>query len=146
MKQTLSCGRYCVLIAALATASACVSLEQPYLEKKAYAIEVTPPEAEGDKPIDSPLRVRRVKVAKPFADHRLIVRRADGTFEPDFYKVYVTSPGDLLTTQARRFLEQAGPYTAVLDSGTTQRRRTSSSARSIRSWARSAKRAGRRTP
>jgi len=114
--MTRWCGlRAVVLASAAAGLGACVSLEQPYVEKKSYVIEADVPAEQAEATSEHALRIRRFRVAKPYDEHSLTWREADGTITSDFYHVFAVPPGAMLANQARRYLRVAGPYAAVVD-------------------------------
>jgi ABC-type uncharacterized transport system auxiliary subunit len=95
----------------------CESLRKPYPDKQHFTVTVDLPEARAQRPIDAPLRVRRLHIVAPFNRQALVWRVGPDQYDPSFYKVFAAAPDQLLTAQAARYVGTAGPFRTVIDSG-----------------------------
>jgi len=102
------------VVAGLLTVNGCVSLSKPYVAKEAYAIEVEVPGKPIEPLSDQVLRVRELRVASPYEEQSLMRRLANGTYQRDYYHIYVASPDAMLTGQAMRYLTASGPFAVVV--------------------------------
>ncbi len=106
-----------VMVGLLLVFAGCESLRKPYPDKAQYTVAVTPPERRAQRPIDAPLRVRRLHIVAPFDRQALVWRVGPDQYAPSFYEVFAAAPDQLLTAQAARYLDAAGPFQTVIDSG-----------------------------
>ncbi len=104
--------------------SACVDLEQPYLERHFHLVEAPrptesaaiPAAAQRDAAVEV-LLVRPFAISPSFEGRGLVYKRIDGTFESDYYDEFFVSPAAMLTQLARDWIANAALVATVIDSG-----------------------------
>lgn len=104
------------LLASLVGA-ACVSLDQPYPERRYFVLDVTRGDAApaAIEASTSPAVVlKRLVVSPAFEGRSLVYALPDGSFEPDPYNEFFLSPGAMLTVELGEWLERAGAFAHVV--------------------------------
>ena len=108
-----------IALAAILTATGCVSVKQDYPEKRYFALSAarssspTVPTSVLNKPI---LRIRPFRVSPAYEGRGLVYRIGDLEFTSDFYNEFLVSPGLMFTNTFREWLSDAGIFQAVIDS------------------------------
>ncbi len=104
-------------LAAVLTASGCVKLSKAYPQKAYHVIEVERPSAD-TAPTDAPaIAVRPFHVSPGFEERGLVYRRADGSFETDFYNELFLPLETMVTDATSRWLVRSGRFSSVLPFG-----------------------------
>ena len=106
----------------LATASlvctSCVSVDQPYPERRYFVLDVTRPDLaptaiEASTP--PTVVLQRLRVSPAFESRGLVYANADGSFESDYYNEFFLSPGAMLTVELGEWLDASGLFAHVVD-------------------------------
>jgi len=111
--------KYTTLFFLIATLSmsACVKLGGEPIEKHYYRITParteTPPEAQCGKI----LKIRRLSVSDIYNTRELVYQMSDGRIESDFYNMLFVAPGNMLTSELRKWLAQSGHFANVIEPG-----------------------------
>lgn len=105
-----------VLLVVLGTTAGCASLTQPYPQKNLYVISVGQPDAvDGDRSA-AVLRVRPVRIAKPYDEKTFVYKTGEAAFQVDYYNGFLAAPESLLTGELMSWLAASGPFAVVLGS------------------------------
>lgn len=107
------------LLALLLLASACVGqLKQEPPARKFYLLEAPRPAKTSPAPAFAlGATVRDIRVAPPF-DTRSLTYRLDGArFEADYYHLFLTEPGRMITQVVRQWLGDADVFAYVVPPG-----------------------------
>ncbi len=99
----------------LALLCSCKGLQQPFPNKKLYAINAGASTAPVSSEAKAALLVRPVSVASPFDGITFTYKIGESQFETDYYNNFVTEPGRLLTGELVRRLSESGLYATVTD-------------------------------
>lgn len=104
-----------VLTAILAVG--CVKLAHDPIDKRYYQItpKRTGEKAEAGK--DSILKVRRLSVSDLYNTRELIYREDEGRVESDYYNMFFVTPGDMLTTELRKWLRGSNLFSHIIEPG-----------------------------
>ena len=106
----------CLVVLAMMTASACVSLERPSLDRKYFTLDV-----KRDKSSESLVKsnnnlvVRRVKVSPRYEERDLVYKVAENTYESDYYNSFFIPPASLLTQELHLWMGDSAMFANVLD-------------------------------
>jgi cholesterol transport system auxiliary component len=109
-----------ILIALLVTAlaaSACVKLGGKPLEKRYYQISPARTAQKAAAPKDIILMVRRLSVSDLYNTRELVYRTDGERIDSDFYNMFFVTPSSMLTTELRRWLDESGLFTHVIEPG-----------------------------
>lgn len=106
----------CLLLVA-AMAVSCVKLGGKPLDKKYYRI--TPVRAGEPHPpaSDIVLKVRRMTVSQLYNTRELVYQIDAERIESDFYNMFFVQPGDMLTTELRKWLAATGQFAHIVKPG-----------------------------
>ena len=97
----------------------CISSDAQYtavVQKKSYALEVTPPKTLNQTPRFGPLKILSFKSQPPYEANNFIVQRANGETVMDYYTTWIASPHELIRVQTMSYLRKTGLFKAVYDS------------------------------
>lgn len=105
-----------LLVLAAILAAGCVKLAHDPIDKRFYQIL---PERTADKAADRNLvlKVRRMTVSDLYNTRELVYREAEGRIESDYYNMFFVTPGDMLTTELRKWLRETGLFAHVIEPG-----------------------------
>lgn len=106
-----------VILAAALLATACVKLGGQPLDKRYFQIT---PERTGKSAAaldDLILKVRRLSVSDLYNTRELVYREEGGRIESDFYNMFFVTPGNMLTTELRKWLAQSGLFAHIIEPG-----------------------------
>jgi uncharacterized lipoprotein YmbA len=96
-------------------AASCGTLSKPYPEKSFFAIDAGPTPAATPASREGSLRVRRLRVAKPYDGLTFVYKTGGSEFRTDYYNGFIAAPEALLTSETIRWLSTAGPFVSVVD-------------------------------
>ena len=107
---------FLILTVAL-TATACVKLGGKPLDK--HYFQITPvrsgaPVANGS---DQILKVRRLSVSDLYNTREIVYRETGGRIDSDFYNMFFVTPGNMLTTELRKWLGSSGLFGYIIEPG-----------------------------
>ncbi|WP_319472047.1 ABC-type transport auxiliary lipoprotein family protein [uncultured Pseudodesulfovibrio sp.] len=105
-----------MLTVALA-ATACVKLGGKPIDKKFYRISPVRDETATPPASDIVLKVRRMSTSDLYNSRELIYQMADGRIESDFYNMYFVAPGNMLTSELRKWLSASGQFSNIIEPG-----------------------------
>lgn len=105
------------LLAITMLAAACVKLGGKPLDKRYY--QVTPVRsAETVTNNDGlVLKVRRLSVSDLYNTRELVYREKGGRIDSDFYNMFFVTPGNMLTTELRKWLRKTGQFSHIIEPG-----------------------------
>ncbi len=107
-----------ILLLTLAMATtACVKLGGKPIDKKFYRISPTRAELPLPPQSDIVLKVRRMSISDLYNSRELIYQMADGRIESDYYNMYFVAPGNMLTTELRKWLAASGQFSNIIEPG-----------------------------
>lgn len=106
-----------LLLAVLLTVSACVKLGGRPLDKRYYQITPTRTGEQSAMKNDLILKVRRLSVSQLYNTRELIYRQPEGRIESDFYNMFFVPPGNMLTTELRKWLRCSGLFSHIIEPG-----------------------------
>lgn len=98
-------------------ASCASPFSRPFPDKTIFVLQVPRPGPRQPAPRARPLLVRDVSAAANAEARGLVTRLGDGRQQTDFWNEFALPPARLVDDQLRRWLEQSGAVTAVLDPG-----------------------------
>ena len=107
--------KICIVALIAIILSGCI--ESAVSAKRQYLLEASRPDSESVLPGKGVVKVRRFRVASAFEGNSLVYRTGKVDFESDFYNEFLSSPGSVITEQARRWLGGSGIFTNVVDTG-----------------------------
>jgi len=105
------------ILGVVLVASACVKLGGKPLDKHYFQIAPArsgEPAAVGSNLV---LKVRRLSVSDLYNTRELIYRETGGRIESDFYNMFFVTPGNMLTTELRRWLQGSGLFNHIIEPG-----------------------------
>jgi uncharacterized lipoprotein YmbA len=105
-----------VLLLLVLGAAGCASLTQPYPQRNLYVISAGRPAAPGGDRSAAVLRVRPVRIAKPYDEKTFVYKTGDTAFQVDYYNGFLADPASLLTGELTSWLGASGPFAVVLGS------------------------------
>ena len=105
-----------LLLALTLAATACVKLGGKPMDKTFYRIHPvrTEPERAASSVI---LKLRRLTVSDLYNTRELVYQMADGRIESDFYNMYFVTPGNMLTSELRTWLQASGLFANIVEPG-----------------------------
>ena len=103
------------LLALGVVAASCSSMNRPYPEKGFFAIDAGPALAAAKASGEGALRVRRLRVARPYDGMTFVYKTGASEFRTDYYNGFIAAPEALLTSETIRWLSTAGPFASVVD-------------------------------
>lgn len=106
----------CILTMALLAVS-CVKLGGKPLDKKFYRISPTRQSEPNEPQSDIVLKVRRITVSQLYDTRELVYQMDSGRIESDFYNMFFVQPGDMLTTELRKWLDATGQFAHIIEPG-----------------------------
>ena len=112
--------RHHILIAILAMAlsvSACVKLGGKPLDK--HYFQITPVRAAEPATASKNLvlKVRRLSVSDLYNTRELVYRGPEGRIDSDFYNMFFVTPGNMLTTELRKWLRESDLFSHIIEPG-----------------------------
>jgi len=106
-----------IIILALAlAATACVKLGGKPLDKTFYRIHPVR-SGEARTPSGVILKLRRMTISDLYNTRELVYQMADGRVESDFYNMFFVTPGNMLTTELRTWLQASNLFANVIEPG-----------------------------
>ena len=94
---------------------------RPYLEKRAWPLEVRRPTSLPSRPGGKVLLVRTLRVAPGLEARGLQILQRDESIRTDFYEEWSVPPADAVEDVLRRWLAASGLFAAVLAPGSRAR-------------------------
>jgi ABC-type uncharacterized transport system auxiliary subunit len=82
-------------------------------DRKYYVIEAVRQGEPAARRSDAALRLRRFEVDAAFATRQLVYRIEEFRYESDYYHQFLVSPGTIIMTQTRDWLEDSGLFARV---------------------------------
>jgi len=101
-------------------ASACVSLERSYPDKRFYVLEVRAPAPTGGPIHDGILQVSTLRLSSRYQDRSFVYRISDSRFESDFYNQFIAPPAGLISEEIRKGLIGAQLFKHVVSAANSQ--------------------------
>jgi cholesterol transport system auxiliary component len=109
-----------ILILALTislVATACVKLGGKPLDKRYFQIRPI----RSDEPVvassDLVLKIRRLSVSDLYNTREIVYRETGGRIDSDFYNMFFVTPGNMLTTELRKWLGASGLFSHIIEPG-----------------------------
>ncbi|WP_316901424.1 ABC-type transport auxiliary lipoprotein family protein [Pseudodesulfovibrio indicus] len=110
--------RILILVLAVAlAASACVKLGGKPVDKRYYQLSPERAATTVAQPRGETLKVRRLAVSDVYNTRELVYRGPEGSIDSDFYNLFFVTPGNMLTTELRRWLTESGLFTHIVAPG-----------------------------
>ncbi|MGE4192596.1 MAG: ABC-type transport auxiliary lipoprotein family protein [Pseudodesulfovibrio sp.] len=110
--------RILILVLAVAlAASACVKLGGKPVDKRYYQLSPERTAAAATQPREETLKIRRLAVSDLYNARELVYRGPEGAIDSDFYNLLFVTPGNMLTTELRRWLTESGLFTHIVAPG-----------------------------
>jgi len=107
-----------VLVLTLALAgSACVKLGGKPLDKTYFRINPVRTADPQTAPSDVILKVRRATVSDLYNTRELVYQMDGGRIESDFYNMFFVTPGNMLTTELRKWLAASNRFRNIIKPG-----------------------------
>lgn len=113
-------------------AGGCASFERPYPDKFYYAIalEASPGPSTGaigpsgaakvpSRQIAPILRVRSLRISKPFDATSFVYKVGESRFTTDYYHGFIAEPGRLLSGELLKWLTASGEFGSVVEESST---------------------------
>jgi len=104
----------------------CSSFNRPYPNKALYAIALgttpggsTVPEVSPARPLAPILRVKGIRIAKPFDTTSFVYKVGESRFMTDYYNGFIAEPDRLLTGELVKWLVASGEFGSVVEEGST---------------------------
>jgi cholesterol transport system auxiliary component len=104
-----------MLLVILLSVSGC-GLTQPYPQRNLYIISSGEPATPAGDRTPSVLRIRPVRVAKPYDEKTFVYKTGESVFTVDYYNGFLADPSALLTGELAGWLSASGPFASVLGS------------------------------
>jgi len=111
MKKTI------FILLSLVLLSACVKLGGKPLDKKYYQINPVRTAPATPRADGIVLKVRRLSISNLYNTRELVYREKGGLIDSDFYNMFFVPPGNMLTTELRRWLTESGLFSHVIEPG-----------------------------
>ncbi|MGL1861907.1 MAG: PqiC family protein [Pseudodesulfovibrio sp.] len=105
------------LLALALTATACVKLGGQPIDKKFYRITPARTDPPASDKGDIVLKVRRMTISDIYNTRELVYQMGDGHIESDFYNMFFVTPGNMLTTELRNWLNASGQFAHIINPG-----------------------------
>ena len=105
----------CVAAAGLVLLAGCFSLKREPPQKNRFGLDVPPSEELCFTQDGLALYIRPVRVAHLYDGKGFVYRRADGTYETDFYNEFAAPPDELFTEALRSWFSAPGLTLRVVD-------------------------------
>ena len=110
----MGCLRFSIIMLVVLTGG-CLNPPVKDTDRQYYVLDVTRP-AEPKRPSSgATLEVRPLRVAPAYQGTGFVHRREELRYETDFYNEFFTSPGAMITQEARDWLTDSGLFTLVLE-------------------------------
>lgn len=106
-----------LLTGAAALAGCSVLPQQPYLQRRDWPLDIRRPEAAAPRPKGRVLLVRSVRAGPGLEVRGLQWLQHDGSVHVDFYEQWAVPPAQAVEDDVRRWLADAGLFSAVLAPG-----------------------------
>jgi ABC-type uncharacterized transport system auxiliary subunit len=108
-----------LLLAAILAAGGCAgSLKQPPAQRAYYLLEADPgPECAGRPTLPAVLEVHGLSVSPGFDSRQFVYRLADNSWTTDYYHLFLTDPGGMLTPVVGGFLAKSRLFATVAGPG-----------------------------
>lgn len=103
-----------LLIFPLLFISSCISVKQPHLSIKNYALEYDSPVFAQKEKLDSTIKVDILSVAPAYNSRRIIYSTNSHEFDSYIYHKWISNPGDLVTHLIGRDIRSSGLFKGVL--------------------------------
>ena len=95
----------------------CAGVRQAYPEKSRYVLDVQRTGEPLTRAFDAVLKVRRFRVSSRFESHELVSRSSAVQYESDYYNIFLSSPGSMITQEVREWLAGSGLFIDAVDAG-----------------------------
>jgi cholesterol transport system auxiliary component len=112
----LFAGVLVVILLLMLVGSAGCGLSQPYPQRNLYVISPGEPATPAGDRTPSVLRIRPVRVAKPYDEKTFVYKTGESIFTVDYYNGFLTDPSALLSGELAGWLSESGPFANVLGS------------------------------
>lgn len=106
-----------LLVGGAALGGCSILPQQPYLQRRDWPLDVRRPQALPPRPRGPVLLVRSVRAASGLEQRGLQWLRNDGSVHVDFYEQWAVPPAQAVEDDVRRWLADAGLFSAVLAPG-----------------------------
>ena len=106
-----------LVLALVLAASACVKLGGKPLDKTYYRINPVRTAEPQAAPGDVILKVRRTTVSDLYNTRELVYQMDGGRIESDFYNMFFVTPGNMLTTELRKWLAASNRFSNIIEPG-----------------------------
>ena len=106
-----------ILLAIFLTMTACVKLGGKPLDKHYFQISPVRSGETVSTDSDLILMVRRLSVSDLYNSREVVYRKADGRIDSDFYNMFFVTPGNMLTTELRKWLDKSGQFAHIIEPG-----------------------------
>jgi hypothetical protein len=101
----------------IASLTGCVSLEKPYPEKNTFVFSVNREEGFARGLPDTVLLIRNFSNSARFQTRNFVYRTGGLEYRTDFYNEFIAPPGDLITEETARWLQQSQLFGYITNSG-----------------------------
>ncbi len=106
-----------LILPALFLLTGCLRLEKPYPQKSAYRLEAIPATTTQQPLSNRVLQIGKFDSAPAYRSKGFIYRTGEQTWQADYYHEFFTPPAAMITEQCRRWLQEAGPFSQINQSG-----------------------------
>ena len=106
-----------IILAVALTMTACVKLGGKPLDKRYFQITPTRSGEPAATSSDLVLKVRRLSVSDLYNTRELVYREAGGRIDSDFYNMFFVTPGNMLTTELRKWLGASNLFAHIIEPG-----------------------------
>ena len=106
-----------LVLALVLAASACVKLGGKPLDKTYFRIAPVRTAEPRAAPGDVVLKVRRTTVSDLYNTRELVYQMDGGRIESDFYNMFFVTPGNMLTTELRKWLAASNRFRNIIEPG-----------------------------
>jgi len=106
-----------ILLTVALTATACVKLGGKPLDKRFFQITPVRSGEPAATSSDLILKVRRFSVSDLYNTRELVYRETGGRIDSDFYNMFFVTPGNMLTTELRKWLAKSGLFAHIIEPG-----------------------------
>lgn len=106
-----------IILAVALTMTACVKLGGKPLDKRYFQITPTRSGEPAATSSDLVLKIRRLSVSDLYNTRELVYREAGGRIDSDFYNMFFVTPGNMLTTELRKWLGASNLFAHIIEPG-----------------------------
>ena len=103
------------LALSLAFMCSCSMVGTQQADKSLYALSVSRPEGGTAQLTDRSLRVFKFRVSPRYEGRNLVYRASEAAYESDYYSEFLIPPGQIMTEEVRRWLDESGMFARVIN-------------------------------